>query len=49
VGVSIAKISLTQVIRPLLPFFLAMVIALALITLFPEITLALPRFFGLLN
>ena len=48
VGVSIAKISLTQVIRPLLPFFLAMIIALALITLFPEITLALPRFFGLI-
>jgi tripartite ATP-independent transporter DctM subunit len=49
VGVSIAKISLTQVIRPLLPFFLAMIIALALITLFPEITLALPRFFGLID
>jgi len=36
------------VLRPLLPFFLAMVIALALITLFPEITLVLPRFFGLI-
>jgi tripartite ATP-independent transporter DctM subunit len=49
VGVSIAKISLTQVLRPLVPFFLAMIIALALITLFPEITLALPRFFGLID
>jgi tripartite ATP-independent transporter DctM subunit len=48
VGVSIAKISLTQVLRPLLPFFLAMVIALTLIILFPEISLALPRFFGLI-
>jgi tripartite ATP-independent transporter DctM subunit len=48
VGVSIAKISLTQVLRPLLPFFLAMVIALALITLFPEITLFLPRIFDLI-
>jgi TRAP-type C4-dicarboxylate transport system permease large subunit len=48
VGVSIAKISLTQVIRPLLPFFLAMIIALALIMIFPEITLILPRLFDLL-
>lgn len=48
VGVSIAKISLTQVLRPLLPFFMAMVIALALITLFPEITLFLPRIFDLI-
>ncbi|WP_026952698.1 TRAP transporter large permease [Algoriphagus mannitolivorans] len=48
VGVSIAKISLTQVIRPLLPFFLAMILALALIMLFPEITLFLPRVFDLL-
>lgn len=48
VGVSIAKISLTQVIRPLLPFFLAMILALTLIMLFPEITLILPRLFDLL-
>ncbi|TDQ19218.1 tripartite ATP-independent transporter DctM subunit [Algoriphagus boseongensis] len=48
VGVSIAKISLTQVIRPLLPFFLAMILALALIMIFPEITLILPRIFDLL-
>ena len=48
VGVSIAKISLTQVIRPLLPFFLAMILALALIMLFPEITLFLPRVFDLI-
>ncbi len=48
VGVSIAKISLTQVLRPLLPFFLAMILALALIMIFPEITLFLPRLFDLL-
>lgn len=47
VGVSIAKISLTQVIKPLLPFFLAMIIALALIMIFPEISLFLPRLFDL--
>jgi tripartite ATP-independent transporter DctM subunit len=48
VGVSIAKISLTQVIRPLLPFFLAMILALILIMLFPEISLFLPRLFDLI-
>ena len=48
VGVSIAKISLTQVLRPLLPFFLAMIVALVLLVIFPEITLALPRLFGLI-
>jgi len=48
VGVSIAKISLTQVLRTILPFFLAMLFALVLLVLFPEITLALPRFFGLI-
>ena len=48
VGVSIAKISLTQVIKPLLPFFLAMIIALALIMIFPEISLFLPRLFDLI-
>lgn len=48
VGVSIAKLSLTQIIRPLLPFFLAMILALSLIMIFPEITLVLPRLFDLL-
>jgi len=48
VGVSIAKISLTQVLRPLLPFFMAMVIALVLIMIFPELSLLLPRLFGLM-
>lgn len=48
VGVSIAKISLTQVMKPLLPFFLAMIIALALIMIFPEISLFLPRMFDLI-
>lgn len=48
VGVSIAKISLTQVLRPILPFFLAMILALILVMVFPEITLFLPRLFDLL-
>jgi tripartite ATP-independent transporter DctM subunit len=48
VGVSIAKISLTQVIRPMLPFFLAMIFALILVMAFPEISLFLPRLFDLI-
>ena len=47
VGVTIAKTSLTKVLRPLIPFFIAMIIALALIMIFPEISLFLPRLFDL--
>jgi tripartite ATP-independent transporter DctM subunit len=48
VGVSIAKISLTQIVRPIIPFFLAMILALVLVMVFPEITLFLPRLFDLI-
>jgi len=34
------------VVRPLLPLFIAMLIALALVTLVPGLTLWLPRLFG---
>ena len=47
IGVGIAKISIQQVIKPLLPLFFAMIVGLALIMIFPEITLWLPRLFGL--
>lgn len=47
VGVTIAKTTLTKVLRPLIPFFIAMIIALALIMIFPEISLFLPRLFDL--
>ena len=46
VGVSIAKTTISKVIRPLMPLFLAMLVALMLITYFPEISLWLPRQFG---
>lgn len=46
VGVSIAKTTIAKVIRPLMPLFLAMLVALMLITYFPEISLWLPRQFG---
>ncbi len=46
VGVGIAKTSIEKVIRPLLPMFFSMILALILITFFPQITLWLPRIFN---
>jgi len=46
VGIGIAKTSIEKVIKPLLPLFIAMIIALLLITFFPQITLWLPNQFG---
>lgn len=47
VGVGIAKTSIEKVIRPLLPLFAAMILALFLITYIPELALWLPGLFGL--
>lgn len=46
VGCSVAGLSITQLVRPLIPFFLAMVAALALVTYFEQLSLFLPRLFG---
>lgn len=46
VGCGVAETRISSVVRPLLPFYLAMVVALILITLFPQISLAVPRLFG---
>ncbi len=46
IGVGVAQTSIQKVIKPLLPFFFAMILALILIMLFPEISLWLPRLFG---
>ena len=47
VGAGVAKISVSKVIKPLMPFLGAMVFVLMLITFFEEITLWLPGLFGL--
>ena len=47
VGVGIAKTSIEKVVRPLLPLFVAMIVALFLITYIPELTLWLPGLFDL--
>jgi C4-dicarboxylate transporter DctM subunit len=48
VACSIGKVPISKVIGPLLPFIGVMVVGLAIITYFPEITLVLPRLFGYL-
>jgi len=46
VGCSIAGTSITSLIRPLLPLYVAMIAALMLVTYIPEISLFLPHLFG---
>ncbi len=47
VGCSVAQTTLRQVLRPLLPFFAAMVIVLLLVTYVPALSLWLPSVLGL--
>lgn len=46
VGCSVAGLSIQKVIRPLLPFFVAMIVVLLLVTYIPGLSLWLPRVFG---
>jgi tripartite ATP-independent transporter DctM subunit len=46
VGVGVAKTSIQKVIRPLLPLFIAMIVALFLVTYIPQLTMWLPGVFG---
>ena len=46
VGCGIAKTTVAQVIRPLLPFFAAMIVVLLIVTYAPELSLIVPRLFG---
>lgn len=46
VGASVAKTTIAKLVKPLLPLFLAMVVALLLVTFFPQLSLWLPTFFG---
>ena len=47
VGVGIAKTTIEKVFKPLLPLFIAMLIALFLVTYFPQLSLWLPSLFDL--
>lgn len=46
VGCGISNISITRVIKPLIPLFVAMIISLMFVTYVPEITMYLPDLFG---
>jgi len=46
IGCGIANTSITKLIKPLLPLYLAMILSLLLVTYIPEISLFLPRLFG---
>ena len=46
VGVGVAGTSIQKVVRPLLPLFIAMLVALLLVTYFPALSLWLPGVFG---
>ena len=48
VGCSISGVKIQHLIKPLLPFYAALLVALALITYIPQISLWLPRILGLM-
>jgi len=47
VGCGVAGVGIRQVIRPLIPLFLAMVLVLLVVTFVPAVSLTLPRLLGL--
>lgn len=49
VGSGVAKIEITQVIKPILPFLAMMIAVLLLITYIPEIAMFLPELFGVVE
>jgi len=46
VGVGVAQTTIARVIRPLMPLFAAMIVALLVVTYVPALSLWLPRLFG---
>ena len=46
VGCGIGNVSIDKVIKPLMPLFLGMILALLLVTYIPWISMVLPRLFG---
>lgn len=49
VGCALAKTTIERMVRPMLPMYAAMFVVLMLITYVPELSEALPRFFGLID
>ena len=49
VGATVGKIEITKIIRPMIPFFAAMLVSLMLVTFIPELSLWLPKLVGLIE
>ena len=49
VGCAIAKTSISQIVRPMIPMFVAMFLALMVVTYVPGLSEFLPRYFGLID
>ena len=47
VGCGIGGVTIEKVIKPLIPFFVALIITLLLVTYIPAISLVVPKLFGL--
>ncbi|EWH20300.1 TRAP transporter large permease [Bacillus haynesii] len=47
VGCSIGKVDIERVVKPILPFYAAIMIVLLMVTYIPQISLMLPQLFGL--
>lgn len=47
VGCGIAKTTIGNVLKPILPFFVAMIVVLLIVTYFPMLSLLVPKLFGL--
>lgn len=47
VGAMVGKLKITDVIKPITPFFIAMVVVLLIVTFFPALSLWLPNLLGL--
>lgn len=46
IGCSVAELPITKVIKPLIPMYIAMIIALLVVTYIPELSLLVPKIFG---
>ncbi|WHY70082.1 TRAP transporter large permease [Fictibacillus enclensis] len=47
VGASVAKVKIEHVVKPLLPFYAVIILVLMIVTFIPQVSLALPKLFGL--
>lgn len=46
IGCGVANTTVVKVLKPLIPLFIAMIVALILVTYVPDLSLAVPRWFG---